>query len=101
MKRTIIILIALSSIAFFGYFVVTRMGVSASPSTLTAAATVSQKTTPGQIDFAKTLLSINTIKIDYTPFSTDLSFQSLKDFGVTLRTPVKGRKNPFAPLTQD
>lgn len=43
---------------------------------------------------------LNTVKLDTALFAKD-TFQSLRDFSISLRAQAVGRPNPFAPIGQD
>lgn len=101
MNKLIIALVILL-VVVGGYMVYSNSSPSAPASTLQTTGAIAPVGQAGKpFDFARALLSINTIKLDYSFLTESPAWASLIDFGVTLREPVKGRRNPFAPLNVD
>lgn len=81
------------------YYVLNLSAPAAPESTLGTTGQLNSNGTPNtKFDFARALLNINTIKLDLEFFNNDAAWASLEDITQPLRTPDKGRRNPFAPL---
>lgn len=102
MNKTIIIILVVLLVLGGGYYFATNSSPSSSNSSLTTTGVVSPNGTPSaSFDFARALLNITTIKLDVASLEQDPGWTALRDFSVSLRAPVKGRRNPFAPLGVD
>lgn len=100
MKNALVAIIIVLVLGGVAYYVINYLGAPAAPeSALLTTGTLNPNGTRTQkYDFARALLNINTLKLDFEFFTTDKAWGSLEDFTQPLRDPVRGRKNPFAPL---
>lgn len=104
MSKAIIILIVLAAIGGGGYYYYSTQQVvdAPNPTQLTTTGNLNPNGKPKDgFDSAEALKNIQKINLDYSFFKESPVFLSLIPFGKDIRGPIPGRKNPFAPLSED